>query len=506
MKTILDGPGRIRALLRGCLAPGRAPRAWAASVTCVLLTGCIHPMGPNYKRPPVPLPTSWRVEIKDAADITNSPWWRAFGDENLDRLIDQALHANADLLIATARVEQFAAKLESTHSQFFPQLGADLGFERDQRSQEVPELLRPGQPPAFDQYKGLLTISYELDLWGRVRRSYEASRAQLLATQQARHTVMLTVVTSVAGTYFTLLAQDRELELARQTRDSLKATWELTDKKYHGGSATDIDVGVAQAEYEDQVALIPDIERRIAFLEDSLSTLLGRNPGPIARGRLENLVLMSVPGGIPADVLTRRPDVLAAEQDLVGANARIGIAKSEYFPTFSLTSSYGQSSDMTRWLLARTARTGDLAIDLMGPIFTFGRVEGDVRAARAETKEQQIRYLQTVQTALREVDDALVANEKARVRAAALGRHTATLQNVDYLTRKRFQGGSSTHLDLLYADRSVYAAQTQANTAQREELLALVAVFKAMGGGWMLGQDQALANSIKTSNTEASAP
>src|SRR5581483_3408302 len=176
----------------------------------------------------------------------------------------------------------------------------DIGFERDQRSEEVPELLRPGQPPAFNQYKGLLTISYELDLWGRVRRSYEASRAQLLSTQQARHTVMLTVVTSVASTYFELLAADQELELASLIRDSLKATWELTDKKYHGGSATDIDVGVAHAEYEDQVAQIPEIERRIAFLEDSLTTLLGRNPGPIARGRLDKIVAVSVPGGIPA--------------------------------------------------------------------------------------------------------------------------------------------------------------------------------------------------------------
>jgi len=211
-------------------------------------------------------------------------------------------------------------------------------------------------------------------------------------------------------------------------------------------------------------------------------------------------------------VLTRRPDVLAAEQDLIAANARIGIAKSEYFPTFSLTSSYGQSSDMTRWLLAKTARTGDLAIDLIGPIFTFGRVEGDVRAARAETREQEIRYLQTVQTALKEVDDSLVANQKAGVRVDALTRHTAILRNVDDLTRKRFEGGSSTDLDLLYADRSVYAAQGQVSNAVRDQFLALVSVFKAMGGGWMLGQDKLLAATpapqipVSTSTQDAAAP
>lgn len=479
---------------RDCAKSTRWLRPTVVFVACAALYGCITPpVGPNYKRPEVPLPTSWRIDVSEASDITNTAWWHGFGDDNLDRLIDESLRANADLLIATARVEQFAARLEKTNSEYFPQLGYDLGFERDQRSQEVPELLRPGQPPTFNQWKGLLTISYELDLWGRVRRSYEQSRAQMLSTEQARHTVMLTVVSSVASTYVELLATDRELELAHQTLDSLKATWDLMDKKARGGSATDIQVGVARAEYEQQAAQIPDIERRIAFLEDSLSSLLGRNPGPIQRGRLDKLVLVSVPAGIPGDVLTRRPDVMAAEQDLVAANAGIGIAKSDYFPRFALTSSYGQSSDSTRWLLAKTARTGDLAIDLVGPIFTFGKVQGEVRAARAETREQQIRYVQTIQTALREVDDSLVANSQASVRVAALSRRVATLQSVDQKTRMRFEGGSSTDLDLLYADRSVYSAQADESNGVRDQMLALVSVFKAMGGGWMLEQDKALA-------------
>jgi outer membrane protein, multidrug efflux system len=477
---------------RGAIS--RLQRAAWGCLTAGALAGCLFPpMGPNYKRPTVPLPTAWRVDLTEAADVTNTAWWMAFGDEHLDDLISQALAANADLLIAAARIEEFNGKLETSNSHYFPQLGYDVGFERDQRSQEVPELLRIGQPITFNQYRYNATISYEFDLWGRVRRSYEAARAQLLSTKEARHTVMLTVVTTVAASYIQLLEADRQLEIAQQTLASFQATLTVTDQKYHGGSATDIDVARARADVEDQAAVIPEVERNIAFLEDSLSTLSGHDPGPIPRGRLEQLVLTPVPGGIPEDVLARRPDVLAAEDNLIAANAAVGIAKTEYFPTFALTSAYGQSSDQTPWLLATTARTGVLAIDFIGPIFTFGRIEGDVKKAKAQTKAERERYLQTIQNALKEVDDALVFDEKARVRVAALDRHVAAVQEVDRLARIRFEGGSYTDLDVLDADRKVYASQNEEIYGVRDEYLALVSVYKAMGGGWMVEQDKQLA-------------
>ena len=469
------------------------------------LAGCLFPpMGPDYKRPTVPLPTAWRVDLTEAADVTNTEWWRSFGDHRLDELIGQALTSNADLLIAAARIEEFNGKLQTSNSQFFPQLGYDIGEERDQRSQEVPELLRIGQPVTFNQYRYNATISYEFDLWGRVRRSYESARAQLLSTRQARHTVMLTVVTTVAGSYVQLLEADRELEIAQQTLDSYKATVELLDKKYHGGSATDIDVVRARASFEDQAAVIPDLERRIAFLEDSLSQLTGHDPGPVPRGRLQDLVLPSVPGGIPAEVLSRRPDVLAAEDNLIAANATVGIAKSEYFPTFSLTSAYGQSSDQTAWLLAKTARTGVLAIDFIGPIFTFGKVEGDVKKAKAQTKAQRELYLQTIQNALREVDDALVFDQKARARVAALNRHVAAKREADRLAKMRLQGGSYTELDVFAEDRQLYGALNEEVHGVLDEYLALVSVYKAMGGGWMMEEDKRSAS--KAAPAPASPP
>jgi multidrug efflux system outer membrane protein len=472
----------------------RLLRAAAACICSGLLTACIFPaMGPDYKRPAVPLPTAWRVDASEATDIVNTAWWQQFGDKDLDNLIEAAMLANSDLLIATARVEEYAGKLETTNSHYFPQIGYDVGLERDQRSQEVPELLRIGQPVTFNIWKYMATISYEIDLWGRVRRSYEASRAQLLSTEDARHTVMLTVVTTIANTYIELLVADRALEIAQQTLDSFKTTLTVTEKKWHGGSATEIDVERARADMEDQAAVIPDLERQIAFLEDQLSTLSGSNPGPIPRGRLDKLVLAQVPGGIPADVLTRRPDVLVAEHNLVAANATIGIAKTEYFPTFSLTSAYGQSSDETEWLLAETARTGILAIDFIGPILSFGRIEGDVKKAKAVTKGEQERYLQTIQNALREIDDALVYNQKSRVRLAALDRHVGALQKADDLSSVRYKGGSYTDLEVLEADRRVLGAQNEEIHGVLDEYLALVSVYKALGGGWMVQEDKELA-------------
>ena len=250
----------------------------------------------------------------------------------------------------------------------------------------------------------------------------------------------------------------------------------------------------ARAQYEDQAALIPDVERSIAFLEDSLTTLVGGSPGPVPRGHLDKLVPMTVPGGIPSDVLTRRPDVLAAENNLIAANAGIGIAKTGYFPSFALTSSYGQSSDQTPWLLAKTARTGILAIDLIGPIFNFGKTQGDVKRARAITKGQREAYVQTIQNALREVNDALVYNQKSKERVAALDRYVAALKEADRMAKLRFQGGSYTDLDVFDADRQVLASQNAQIHGVLDEYLALVSVFKAMGGGWMIQQEKRVAD------------
>jgi multidrug efflux system outer membrane protein len=485
----------------------RAPRLAGAGFALVVLAtlgGCFLPkVGPDYKRPTPELPAAFRTDPGEAAEVTNHMWWYAFGDANLNALVDEALVANSDLLIAAARIEQYDAKLEVSHSHYYPQIGYDASAYRDERSQEVPELLRPGQPPTFNDFTGALTINYEVDLWGKIRRQNEETRAEMLSTEQARNTVMLTVVSAVAGAYIELMGRDRELEIARQKLDSLKASVALMDEKYRGGSATDIEVDRLRSEMEDEAAAIPGIEREIQDLEDSISELLGRNPGPVKRGKLADVVAPSVPAGVPSDVLSRRPDVMGAEQDLIAANARIGVAKGKYFPTFALTGLYGQSSDLTQWLLAKTARIGFGELDLAGPILSFGKIEGEVREARAETKAQREHYLQTIRTALKEVDEALVYNVKSADRVAALDRALAAREQVDRISDLRFKGGSYTKLDVLDADRKVYDAENEQLTATRDHYLALISVYKAMGGGWMVEQDDLLAAKQKQSASAA---
>jgi multidrug efflux system outer membrane protein len=322
-----------------------------------------------------------------------------------------------------------------------------------------------------------------------MRRANEAARAELLSSQEARHTVMLTVVADVASSYVELLERDNELAMAQQVLASLKDSLALTEQRFSGGSSTDLDVARARADLAAQAAEIPELERTIATLENSLSTLVGRNPGHIERGTIDKLRLIAVPQGVPSDVLTRRPDVMAAEATLRAANARIGVAKGEYFPKFALTGYLGQSSDLVRWLLAKTATAGLLDLDLAGPILSFGKVQGTVREARAVTRQEEQRYLQAVRNAIAEVDNALVFNAKSAEHMAAVGEQLAARRQVAALSQARYEGGSATNLDVFNAQRGVYETQVLQGQGMRDQYLALIAVYKALGGGWMVAED-----------------
>lgn len=467
----------------------RCARLAVVCLTVAALVGCTI-IGPDYKRPDVPLPTAWRSEMLDAADVANTAWWAAFADPNLIELIEVAIDTNKDLLIAAHRIEQFDARLEISHAAGYPQIGYNGNRERNQRSQEQPALLAVSKDPSYNNYAVNLTQSWEIDIWGRMARANEAARAELLATEEARRAVMLKVVASVATAYVQLLARDRQLLLARQTLANHRDVAALLDVKYKGGSATLLDATRAKAAVEEAQAAIPVIERDITLTENALGSLLGRNPGPIKRSSLDSLKLPPVPQGVPSDVLERRPDVVAAEQTLVAANAHIGIAKSQYFPTVSLTSALGLGSDQLQWLLARTARSGDISLGFAGTLFSGGRIEGDIHNAEALQKQMAETYLQAVQTALREVEDALVSRAKSGEQVLALGQRVQSLQDVSKLARQRFEGGQSTYIEVLDADRQVLLAQDQQAQGVRDQYSALVSVYKAMGGGWMVAQDR----------------
>lgn len=459
-----------------------------APVVVALLAGCT--MGPDYRRPELALAAGWRVTPADAADLANTEWWQGFGDEHLARLIDAAIDANKDLRIAAYRIDEYAARLKVSQAGSLPVVGYGVNASRAQLSQERPNGLRLGASPVLSDFELGGTFSWEIDLWGRLKRSDEASLADLLATQEARRGVMLTVVADVAGAYVKLLELDRQLAIAQHKHELRREAVKLMDAKREGGSATRLDVENLRAAAEEQAATLPAIRRDIATTELALCALLGRAAGPIERRRLDELKLPQLPAGVPADILTRRPDVAAAEQTLVAENARIGIARTGYFPTLSLTAALGLAADDLRWLFAETARTANIGGALAGTLFDGGRVEGDVRQAEARRGQAEQQFLKAVQTALLEVEDALSARARAGEREAAIGERVKALQTVQRLTLARQTGGQTGKLEVYDAELRLQDAQAAMAEGRRDTLLALVSVYKAMGGGWMLEQER----------------
>lgn len=465
-----------------------ALRRGLACLAVACLVGCT--LGPDYKRPELTLPTTWHAELADAGDLANTDWWRAFGDAELNRLIDSAIDANLDLKLAAYRVEAYNARLQVAQAPYYPQVGYLGGTGRERRSQERPNGLKPGEGPAFNNYDIGGTFRWEIDLWGRVRRADEAAMAELLATQHGRRAVMLSVVAGVATGYLQLLELDRKLEIAKLSLKNREDALGLIDAKYRGGSSTRLAVEQARGAVESEEATIPPIERDIAIQENALSGLLGGNSGPIRRRKLDVLALPQLPQGVPADILSRRPDVMAAEQALVAANARIGIAKTEYFPTISLTALLGVGADEVKYLFAETARTGNVTTTILGPVFSGYRIEGNIRQAEAVQREATVAYQQSVLNALREVEDALVARAKSGTREIIEARRVGTLEGISLLARQRYEGGRSPFFDVLDADLQLLAARRSLAASRRDTLLALVSVYKAMGGGWMVEQEK----------------
>lgn len=481
---------------------------WRICVCLVatLLAGCV--LGPDYKRPDVPLPKAWRAEPPDSADLANTDWWKAFNDADLDALIEEALDANKDLKQASLRVGAFDARLQVSRSANYPQIGYTAVAERRRFSQEQPTGgggLQSGVGPIINNFGLGAILNWEVDVWGRVQRSNEAALADLTASEDTRRGVMLTVASSVAASYVGLLALDQELAIARKALANRKEALALAQTKHEGGSGTRLAIEQARAAVENTASEIPPIETSIARTEGALNLLLGRNPGPVQRRTLDGLALPQMPQGVPADVLTRRPDVMAAEQDLIAANARIGVAKTAYFPTLSLAAAIGLASDDLRWLFAETARTGIAGAVLSGPIYTGGRVEGEIREAEFNQQQMAVRFAQSVQVALQEVEDALVTRGKSAEREDAMGRRVSALREAEKLAGVRYEGGQSNFMEVLEARFATIGAENLQTQSRRDTSLALITVYKAMGGGWMVEYDKRKAADATDAGTQAQA-
>ncbi len=464
-------------------------RLGVAIAVATLVTGCM--VGPDFVKPKVDLPASWNIDYVQAAGVANTRWWVAFNDPVLVELIDGALRQNRDLVIAAARVDAFLARLNTTRSQFYPQVGYNADASRNRGSEvSVP----PGGDPYYTLYQGALGASWQIDLFGRVRRQTEAAQADVYASEQGRRGVVLSLVTSVASSYINLRALDRQLEISQQTAKNYANTARIFELRYKGGVVSKLELAQIQSQYQQAQAAIPAIEQQIAAQENLIALLMGRNPFPIPRGRtIETLKVPGIPADLPASLLERRPDILQAEQNLIATNANIGAAKALYYPQFALTGSLGSVSGAFSDFLSGPALAWSVAAALTGPIFNAGAIAGQVAGAEANSREALAFYQQTVLNALRETSDALTGSVKKRQEAAAQSERVASLREYARLSRVRFDNGYASFLEVLYAENELFAAELAAVRSEADGYTQVVNVYKAMGGGWVDLADAATA-------------
>ena len=462
-------------------------RSLVLAVFSMLLLACA--MGPDYSRPDISTTDSFRMagESKDLPSMANMPWWELYQDEELQRLIRIALEENKDLKRAVASIDEFQARLYSARMDFAPQLSAtgNLPVAR------LGGVTFPGFPSPFAHYvQGAL--SWEMDIWGRIRRANEASMAELLARDENRRAITLQIVGGVAQSYFDLRQFDMQLEIAKRTLAAWEESVRIGQARLRQGLINKLDVDQFEAERENAAARIAELKRHIIQKENEISVLLGRNPSQIARGRslTEQIMPPVVPAGLPSELLQRRPDVVAAEQQLVAATARIGVAKAERFPKLSLTGILGVASPTLTDFVSPSTSFGVLAPVLTGPLLNAQTLGFQQQAVEAQARQAVAQYEQTVLVAFREVEDALVGVSTAREQAAAQERQVNSLRSALHLANLRYKGGLANYLDVLIAQRSLFVTELALADTHRLHLVSVVQLYKALGGGWSPEKNQ----------------
>jgi multidrug efflux system outer membrane protein len=450
----------------------------------LLLAGCT--VGPHYQRPVVDVPQAYRGPSSEPAEpaaesLGDAKWWTIFQDAQLQELIRVALQQNYDLRIAATRVLQAQAQLGITRADQLPSVGAGAAITSERNA-------KAGIFPSFRENTGQLDLSviWNLDFWGKYRRATEAARANLLASEWGRRAVLDTVISNVATAYFQLRAMDLQLEISRDTLASRRDSLHLTQVLAQNGSASDLDVRQAEQLVYTASETIPDLERQIQQQENLISILLGKNPGSVARGRqiTEQPNPLTVPPGLPSALLERRPDVRRAEENLVAANAEIGVAKAAYFPDISLTGTGGLQSDALTRLFTGPAGLWNASASLTQPIFEGGRLRSNVRLSEAEQKQELLTYESVIQEAFREVSDSLIAYQKDHEFREQQGLLTTAAQGAARLSDIRYRGGTASYLEVLTNDTNYFSAELSLVQAELNERLALVQLYQALGGGW----------------------
>jgi multidrug efflux system outer membrane protein len=453
-------------------------------VALMCLSGC--KVGPNYKRPPIAAPDAYRGLAPDAApqsaaSFGDEKWWTIFKDEQLQALVREAISQNYDVRIAASRVLQAQAALGITRADQFPQINANASAMNTRTART--KILRETETSPIQVN---LSLVWQLDFWGQYRRATEAARANLLSTEWGQKAVIWGLVSNVVSAYFQLLELDSEMDISKKTLASRQESLRLVQIRQKGGTTSMMDVRQSEQLVYAAAETIPDLERRIEQQENFISILLGRNPAPVKRGAtlIEQPLLPDVPAGLPSTLIERRPDIQSAEQQLVAANAQIGVAKAAYYPQIALTATGGFQSTALTSLFTGPAGLWAFGGQLSQPIFTAGKIRSNVRLTEAQEQELVLRYQQSIQTAFREVSDSLVAyrkNQEFRHQQELL---TGAAQDATRLADTRYRGGVTSYLEVLDSDTRYFDAQISLAQGQLNERLALVQLYNALGGGW----------------------
>lgn len=473
-----------------------------------ILTGCA--LGPSHKRPEVNTPESFRCSTapEERASLADLPWWEVFKDENLHQLIQEALRNNYDLRVAVSRVEQARYIAVQARSQLFPQIGYNGGIStgknasfgnpapvfsqesstsREPNDDKLPQQdTSPRVPERIDIASIDLQALWEIDLWGRIRRLNEAALAQLMATEDARRGVMISLISQVAQAYFELLELDLELAIARKNTKSFEETLRIFTQRLQGGVASKLETSTAEASLATVAANIPEIERQIVLKENQINVLLGRNPCPIERKStfMEQAMPPEIPAGLPSALLERRPDIREAENRLRAANAQVGIAMTNFFPNIRLTALLGQVSPELHWFASGAADMWNIAATFTGPLFQGGSLMAQYRQAQAAWEEARLLYQQTALNAFQEVSNALISRQKYEEARTMQLRAVRAYEEAVQVALKRYVAGKASYYEVLQNQQQLFPAETQLAKTDLNRFLVLVQLYKALGGGW----------------------
>jgi outer membrane protein, multidrug efflux system len=447
------------------------------------IAGCA--VGPDYKRPPVNSPTVFRDDnAATNTSFADQDWWQVYRDETLQTLIREALTNNYDLRIAVTRVEQARAVAMQARSQFVPSVNYNGAVSRGRN--DLFGSAYPNNGITTGSAVATLNAFWEVDLWGRVRRLNESARAQFLASEEARRGVRLSLLSEVATAYFQLQELDQELEIVERTTNSFGESLKIFTDRVQGGTASDLEESRAEAALADATAALPAVREEISTTENELSVLLGRNPGPMTRSAQfsTNMLPPEVPAGLPSALLERRPDVRQTEQLLRSANAQIGESVAEFFPTIGLTTFFGKISPELSAFTLGGANAWGAGAEVAGPLFEGGRLVGQYRQAKAARDEARLRYQQTALTAFSEVSDALVSRERLAEIREQQAREVKALERAVRVSTERYLAGKASYYEVLEAQQQLFPTELNLARTERDQLLTIVALYKALGGGW----------------------